>query len=418
MRIPLIQINQKNEYIYSSKMKVRDLKEYVKLNFRYPYMQSQMNAKDKNNLNDYIFKLMNKGLNVELSPNSIQRKIQIDKLNSISNYIEEENNIIPNSIILGCYNRKVEDNQMDKDYYQLIKEVDKDMGFYSIDLSSDYEMIVIDGQHRLGGYFINKDNSVQDMEIPIILLFGPSLSVCSKIFIDINGNQKPVDKSLIYDLTSVLEDEFDKDRLKDKEIKSIRDCHKIIKTLYSDQKSPLYKQIRMLGTGEGAVSQAFLVEMLYPLINNGVLSNYDMQKQFNSIYLYLKSIQKTFPDDWPILDNCNDDKIQIKHTNYVLHEKKSQLSKTLGMGAFFTIFPALFEECKFDFNKYMDFIKKLANRIIWSKRDYEDYLNHVDDNDDNVYSIPYYNPIYVEGTNKVAINRLSSEISKIIFEKE
>ena len=142
-----------------------------------------------------------------------------------------------------------------------------------------------------------------------------------------------------------------------------------------------------------------------------------MQEQFNSIYMYLKSIQKTFPDDWPILDNCSDDKKQSEHANIVLHEKKSQLSKTLGMGAFLTIFPIIFKECKFEFIRYINVLRKLTDRIIWSKKEYEDYLSHVDDNEDNIYRLPYYEPIYIEGTNKVAINKLSSEIIKLIFDK-
>ena len=75
MKIPLIQINQKNEYIYSSKMKVKDLKEFVKLNFRYPYLESQKNTKEQSNLNDYILKLINKGLTVESSPDRDRKSV-------------------------------------------------------------------------------------------------------------------------------------------------------------------------------------------------------------------------------------------------------------------------------------------------------------------------------------------------------
>jgi len=386
-------------------MKVKDMKEYVKLNFRYPYIDRDSNSKRSRKLSEYIGMLETKGLKIDYSQNGIQRQIQLDRLTQIASFIEEINNIIPNAIILGCYDKSIEHGKSNKDYQGYLKSIDEKLGVFSLELNRNHEMIVIDGQHRLGGYFYSKSEEILDMEVPIVILFGPSLSVASKVFIDINKNQKSVDSSMIYDLTAVLEEEYDDYKLKGKEIGKIRDCHNIIKALNSNEKSPLYNNIRMLGTGEGLVSQAFLVEMIYPIITKSSMRELKIQDQVNEIYMYLKAIQRVFQEDWPVLEDKLDNNQAIEHYNYVMKYKKSQLPKTLGMGALLSVFPKLFNKCKNDYKGYEFYLEKMQHRVVWSKMDYlklRDIKKEV---------------IFVEGTNKVAIKNLSNEIERIMFDK-
>jgi DGQHR domain-containing protein len=409
MKLPLIKITQKNEFIYLTKLSVDTLRKYVALNFRYPYLDIvKNNEKEIKQFDLYLKKLVNKGLKVSYSNESVQRRLHLDRLKAITNYVNEENNIIPNSIILGCFNKKIESNDGAFSYDDLIKPINIELGIYELELNDDYEMIAIDGQHRLAGLFISENSEVLNMELSVILLFGPSLSVSSKIFIDINGNQKAVDKSLIYDLTAILENDLSSNKVKDKEIESIQACHKICKAFYTHEKSPLYRQIRMLGTGKGAISQSFLVEALYPIIHTGVLRDYKYQEQFNAIYFYLKAVQTVFQEDWPVLDNENNILSQDDHAFEVLYRKKSQLSKTLGLGALLLNFPFIFKECKFDANLYLRMIFKLKGKIVWSK---EEYQSIVQKNDEK-------KPIYIEGTNKAAIQKLARDISTILFDKD
>lgn len=405
MIIPLIQVRQKNEYIYTSKMKVKDMKEYVRLNFRYPYIDNNSNSKSSKKLYEYIHMLEKRGLNVDYSENGMQRQIQIDRLNQIASFIEEINNIIPNAIILGCYDKRIEQGKSDKDYQKQLNIINEELGIFSLDLNKNHEMIVIDGQHRLGGYFYSKSEEISNMEVPIVILFGPSLSVASKIFIDINKNQKSVDSSMIYDLTAVLEEEYDDYKLKGKAIGKIRDCHNIIKALNSNEKSPLYNNIRMLGTGEGLVSQSFLVEMIYPIITKSSMKELSVQEQLNEIYIFLKAIQRVFKDDWPILENYSNSEEAIEHYDYVMKYRKSQLPKTLGMSAMLNNLPKLFSKCRNNYGEYEHYLMKLKEKVVWSKLDYLYY-------EDDLRKI-----VFVEGTNKAAIKNLSNEIEKILFDK-
>ncbi|MDF2607398.1 MAG: putative dgqhr domain [Bacillales bacterium] len=422
MIIPLLKIEQKKEHIYTTKIKVKDLKKYVVINFRYPYINS-LSSSDQEKFSKYLNNLQKKGLNVSFSDYSIQRRLQPDKLRSISDYVKKNSNFIPNSIILGCFNKLVEEGTLDYSYESEIIPVEEDLGMYKIDINENYEMTAIDGQHRLAGLFTSNEPEIEEMELSVVLLFGVSLSTSAKIFIDINSNQKSVDKSLIYDLMPVLDFNNEKMKLNDRELESIQRCHRICVTFYNNEKSPFYRQIRMLGTGNGSISQAFLVEEIYPLIHNGVLSDFDLKRQFNVLFNYFNAIREVFSDDWPVLEGNFDNKQQESRAKDILKNKKSQLSKTLGVGAFLKVFPYLnqivteelesssikYEDKDYNINQKRLFAKhimKLKCRIAWSKEEYEKSTKTLNQGEQE--------QIYYSETSRSAINKLASEIKRIL----
>lgn len=61
---------------------------------------------------------------------------------------------------------------------------------------------VIDGQHRLAGLeeAMNDDNAIGNQEVIVTLSEHLSTPQAAKIFLNINTEQRPVPKSLIYDL--------------------------------------------------------------------------------------------------------------------------------------------------------------------------------------------------------------------------
>ncbi|MBL1917816.1 DGQHR domain-containing protein, partial [Klebsiella pneumoniae] len=68
---------------------------------------------------------------------------------------------------------------------------------------------VIDGQHRLAGLeeAMEEDPKVGEMDILVTLCESLTTPQAAKIFLNINTEQKPVPKSLIYDLFGELEDD-------------------------------------------------------------------------------------------------------------------------------------------------------------------------------------------------------------------
>lgn len=67
---------------------------------------------------------------------------------------------------------------------------------------------IIDGQHRVLGLAaaIEKKKSLEKLEIPVTLFSGLSTKECADIFLSINTEQKPVHRSLVFDLYKVASD--------------------------------------------------------------------------------------------------------------------------------------------------------------------------------------------------------------------
>lgn len=105
---------------------------------------------------------------------------------------------------------------------------------------------VVDGQHRLRAFDYSER---KDFPLAITALVDLSLAEVAELFVQINYNQKPVNKSLVFDLLGLSPDMFP----------GCRELHDVVERLNEDPESPLYRRIKMLGVGEGTVSQASLI---------------------------------------------------------------------------------------------------------------------------------------------------------------
>ncbi|MGM0778958.1 MAG: DGQHR domain-containing protein [Bacillota bacterium] len=413
-KIPLIRVIQKKEEFYLSKMKVRDLKKYTVLNFRYPYIES-LNNKDKETFLSYLNELETMNLNVVYGEERIQRALNIKKIKQLSKFINDNNNFLPNAIILGCF---IKDEFANDNKSDLLECINEEQGIFSLKLNNNIELTAVDGQHRLAGLFVSDNKEIDELEIPIVLLFDISLTVSSKIFLDINSNQKSVDKSLMYDLLPVLDNENKTNRLKQFEIESLERCHQICVTLYKTEISPFYKQIRMLGTGEGAISQAFFVDQIYPLISKGCLKDFNLEMQANILFVYFEAIRDTFPSDWPVLKENPKDENHIKK---ILKEKKSQLAKTLGVGAFLKILTEVLQDITNNqmeslnnldtevlYKIFKEKFNNLKGKVLWNEQDYIRCRKEFENGE--LIKMPHY----VTGTNKVAIGNLAKILKEIL----
>ncbi|HAR84670.1 MAG TPA: hypothetical protein DCR69_02980 [Clostridium sp.] len=347
MKVPYMRLKQKGEIFYIAKFNVLELKEYIDFHFRDPYLG---NKKDIEKVDDYVKKLERKGIEMNFVEDGIQRRLQLGRINDIKNYIESNvSNFIPNTIILSA---DVSDlDGFEEDY---LKYETQEIGYFNF--PPNIKFSVIDGQHRLAGLFISDEKLIRDMEVSAVLLFNISISTAAKLFLDINGNQKQVNKSLIYDIYEVIDD---------KDIEEIKKFHEICQQFYSDPASPLYKQIKMLGIGNGAISQAFFIDYVMKAVKDTDLYYGDAQEIYEQLFYYFNVFQRVFSDDWPILEDCNSEVEQVEHANYVLKIRKSQLLKTNGFGAIMNIFPEVYRKTNGDYNEYYNLINKLRNNISW-----------------------------------------------------
>ena len=115
-----------------------------------------------------------------------------------------------------------------------------------------------------------------------------------------------------------------------------KNYHTICVNLYTDLDSPLYRQIKMLGVGGGAISQAFFIETCKRELK--CLRGIDLQKRYDLLFDYFSLIQKLFPEDWPKpIGHYSDVEID-DYANNVLKKRKSQLAKTNGVTAMLRLF--------------------------------------------------------------------------------
>lgn len=120
-----------------------------------------------------------------------------------------------------------------------------------------------------------------------------------------------------------------------------------------------------------------------------------------------------------------------EHQELVLNIKKSQLPKTLGVGAWLSVFPDIMNyigcrrnDSEIDFkntennvelkkqllktleNLLYNLFKKLEGKIVWNESDYHEKVSNSNEGE----LLPYF----ITGTNKVAINKLGDVIKQIL----
>ena len=153
----------------------------------------------------------------------IQRKIIDSRKKDIALYAKSEDAIFPTPIVLSASTKYIEFKgngilEIDED------KIKKDNSFFSI----------IDGQHRLEG--IKEAEMLDYYTLPVIMILDTIGEQDAEIFVTINGNQRSVSKSLLYDLFGLSEK---------RTVEKV--CHTIIKALNKDEESRIRNSIKMLG---------------------------------------------------------------------------------------------------------------------------------------------------------------------------
>lgn len=121
---------------------------------------------------------------------------------------------------------------------------------------------ILDGQHRLEGLKLAMAESPQvgDSLILVVLTNNLSTEQAASIFLNINTEQRPVSKSLIYDLYGVVS--------QNKGDYAILRARDIAMNLHEDTRSPYLRQVKLPGTpkGSGYVDLSTIVNSLTPLL--------------------------------------------------------------------------------------------------------------------------------------------------------
>ncbi len=163
---------------------------------------------------------------------------------------------------------------------------------------------IIDGQHRLAGIkaAIDERSSIADLELAVAIYENLSTRECANIFLSINTEQKPVARSLIFDLYG-----FASEPLIDPAAVRARD---IATFLNGTQESPFFDQIKFPGapTRKGGIALSTVVTSIKPLVEDKggfeQVGIYEFEIQKQIVLNFFTALKEKYEKEWESKSNA------------------------------------------------------------------------------------------------------------------
>jgi hypothetical protein len=342
-----------------------------------------------------------------------QRKEDEDRLREIAKFVEQrllddtssrKEAIFPSTVILGLL--------ADCEVHERVPENAAPVSAHLINghngagqkivllPKTDSSLFVIDGQHRLKGlrslyHRLQADlkslsakqsseddkrishiqklaNAVSGFEVPITLLLDFDLEEQAMIFATVNFKQKPVQRSFFYDIFGAFESD---------KVTPLSFIHEFVVHLNNAEKSPLRDMIKLLGTGPGLVSQAFMVERLVPLVdpqnpksvfrmffNQRHKGELDASRQFAGIVRnFFEAVRDEFPYAWPQRNSRG---------NYNAYSYDFILCKSMVISGLLAILREIYKVALIDFAKGKEV--EVAKSEGFSQKFFAEFLKQID----------------------------------------
>lgn len=323
-----------------------------------------------------------------------QRQLSQKKLGEIESYLRDEMEqrgegkslaMFPSSLIL--YNRAYEPDDVENGD-EITPEIllrsykpDLDCCFYLPSVGGDglYKLyiprnekitLIVDGQHRFIGtrrFYNSLSESdkglVENFEFIVTYLVGFDLYEVGQIFATVNFNQKPVNRSLYYDIFGSAPQTDRDGKLQN----DIRLAHDLVLHLNNNETSPIRSMIKLLGKGFGLFSQAFFVDKLIRYVfKSGIWDELLIDylkggKEYRVIAIFMKeyfaALMEAYPAAWPtktLRDNTS--VYSSYHYEYVL-------CKTTGLGAYFRLIKHIYPVVADDPSNFRTNILKIFHRL-------------------------------------------------------
>ena len=221
----------------------------------------------------------------------LQRKFDNNRSREIAEFVSTDDAILSNNIILNLELKK-NDLTLADVYEDFRFNIGKLKELVALKRTkNDYEKVafVVDGQHRLRAFEkVKKD----DFLLPVSVLIDLSLAEVAELFVQINYNQKPVNKSHVFDLLGISEKIFPK----------YYSSHQAVVLLQEDSSSPFYNKVKMLGVGKGFISQAALITAIekYKIQKTieDAVGSFDKEDIYNVLWHFFTAVEKVFENYW------------------------------------------------------------------------------------------------------------------------
>lgn len=162
---------------------------------------------------------------------------------------------------------------------------------------------IIDGQHRIAGIraAIEEKAAIGNLELPVVLYQNLSTQDCADIFLSINTEQKPVPRSLVFDLYGVASEP-----IVDPAAVRARD---IAMFLNETEESPYYGEMKLPNTPirKGGIALSTAVTAIKPLVEaKGAFEQIDireLESQRQIILNFFVALQEKYKNRWDDKDN-------------------------------------------------------------------------------------------------------------------
>ena len=212
----------------------------------------------------------------------IQRGLRPDRLREIGNFLRANGAtppLLPNAIIISLSEHSYFKN-----------------GRMHICNKPAGEAFVIDGQHRLWS-FDEKYSGTIDLKVVVTAFINLDNAGKASIFRSINGNQRKINPSLVYDLIPMLREQ-EPVKFEDKR------CQDLVLILNEESDSPWRDRISMVGGGGRIISQSSFISALKKLLKKDHLFSstdpdfFEERLQHEILLEYFKAVQQVYSVEW------------------------------------------------------------------------------------------------------------------------
>lgn len=194
-----------------------------------------------------------------------QRALEPHRVKRIAEYINE-GKVVPGAIILSAQ----DSSKISFDEATGKIQFPSESGFF----------LVIDGQHRLYGSLKAETEFNSELKVPVCILANLTHAEEVQYFIDINGNQKGVTKTLRIELTKFLVEE--------ESIDAIR--LRLFEELNSDPESPLFGHLSATRRSIGVISHVPFKAALDRVLDKDPLKKFEFDKKKKLINNFLSGV--------------------------------------------------------------------------------------------------------------------------------
>lgn len=265
----------------------------------------------------------------------VQRRLDPKRVKDIAVFCEHSDAMFPTPIVISANSANVTiENETHDNDKELVKG--KIIIDYDTIRKNNKFFGVIDGQHRLKG--IEASGLAAQFELIVLFVFDVDVGTEARLFSIINGKQKPISKSLIYDL----------ERLNN--IRTVEKvCSETVDYLNEEATSKLYHQIKMLGYKEhenSLISQSALVHSMISLITKDIVQDNLSLDKGEKLNLYSGNnpvLRSYFIKE----EDAKIKKIMLNYLNAWIRNLedlgiiKSLIGKTIGFNAALKLFPEI-----------------------------------------------------------------------------